>query len=185
MPREFEYPYTDAFEFTVEVDESGQPYAERTTAGRIASSLVGLVVAAVAGWFLVSSGGPDGRLLSTGVPAVIGLFALVGVVVEALVGSSRSRVIEDGDRYYLKMLACNRWYVLAAGVALVGTGVVTFLGVRAPSILGSAGPQQGSSLVALAESVPFAEFGLLFVTVVLGVIALQKATAGRLLIVPK
>lgn len=185
MPREFEYPYTDAFEFTVEVDESGQPYAERTTAGRIASSLVGLVLAAVAGWFLVSSGGPDGRVLSTGVPAVIGLFALVGVVVEALVGSGRSRVIEHRDRYYLKMLACNRWYVLAAGVALIASGVATFLGVYAPDLLGSAGPRPESGLVTLAASVPFGEFVLLFVAVVLGVIALQKATSGQILIVPK
>lgn len=185
MAREFEYPYTSLFEFNVEVDESGQPYAERKRAGRVVWLVFGLLVAGIAGWFLLSSDGPDWRQLSTAIPAVIGLFAIVGVAAELVFGSDRSRVIEDGGRYYLKMLTCSRWYVGAAGVALAATGVSTFLSVRAPDVLGSAGPQQGSSIVALAETIPFGEFVLLFVAVVLAVIALQKAVAGRLLIVQK
>lgn len=185
MEKEFRYPYTTVFQFTVQVDDSGQPYAERTRKGRIAWILLGLLIAGVSGWYVVSRGGLDGSLRQVAIPAGIGLFALVGVVVEPILGSDRSRVFEDGDRYYIQILPCSRWYLLAFGAGAIATGTLAFLRVRVPGLVRSAGPAPGSDSARLAEAIPFGEFVVMFVAVVVAVVALQKALEGRLLIVPK
>lgn len=185
MAREFKSAFTDEFDFTVELDESGQPYVERGTGGRVGWMVLGLFVVGIVGWYLVSYEGSEGWLLSVATPAAIGAITLVGVVAEPIFGSDRSAVVEDKHgRFYLEMMTCSRWYVTAAGVGVLATGASMFLSVRAPDLV-SARPGRGSGLVSLAESVPLGEFVLLFVAVVVALYAFMKAYEGRMRIVEK
>lgn len=183
MAEVFEFVYTDEFDLRVESDESGELYVERTAAGRIAWMLLGLFVVAITVWFALRYEGTEGWLLTEATPAAIALFVVVGMVAEATVGTDRSAVFEEDGTYYLEMMPSSRWYVVAASVTVLSAGVSLFASVRAPGIAGSGGRRTG--LAALAESVPFGEFVVIAVAVVISLALLKKASSGRMPIRPK
>lgn len=181
--REFEYAFAEESELHVEEDENGDLYVERGTATRIAWMLFGVFVAAIAGWFLLRYDGSEGWLLSVGTPSAIAVLALAGVVAEAVAGTERSAVVQEEGGYYLEMLSATRWYVGAASVAVLATGVSLFLDVRSGGATDSAG--RGRGLAALADGIPFGEFVVLLVTFLVSLLIVQKARDGRMAIHPK
>lgn len=183
MPREFEFALTDEFDIAVEEDESGGMYVERSTATRVAWMVFGLFVVAASAWFAVGYDGSEGPLLTVVTPSVIALFALAGVVAEPVFGSERSAVVESNGGYFLEMMTASRWYVAAASVAVLMTGVSMFLAVRAPGVVQTRGRRSG--MVSLAESLPFGEFVVLLAAGLLALWLLQRVRRGRMRIEPK
>lgn len=181
--KEFEFAFAEDSTLAVEQNEDGELYVERSTAGRVAWMLLGVSIAAIAGWFLLRYDGTETWLLSVGTPSAIAVLALIGVLAEVVTGSERSSVVLEDGGYYLEMMASSRWYVGAASIAVLTTGVSLFLNIRGPEATRSAG--RGSGLAAIADAVPLGEFVVLAVALLLSLLILQKAREGRMRIEPK
>jgi hypothetical protein len=149
MGEKYEYAYVQG-ELTVQTDESGEMYVERSRLKRIFWMGLALSIAALLVFMLLLTEG-----IFTRVVWGVAILVLVGgAVVEPILGGTRSEVKESEDAVYVELIPVSRSMVAAGGIMAIWWALAMLLRLVDPG--GAAGYARTTGwILSLAELIPF------------------------------